>query len=150
MLELRTDKMLFNIPKGKHDKGSIIELLRSHPEVHFVSFAGVDIAGNDTDERIPIKLFIDDIDSMLIHGVQTDGSSVNLPKIAVLNNAKVDMIPDLDVNWFVDYNFSNIDVFTGLPVGTLRIPSISPVNSMSRETLCSAATTRTPKLRRRS
>ena len=28
------------------------------------------------------------------HGVQTDGSSVVLPKIAELNNAKVDMIPD--------------------------------------------------------
>ncbi len=124
MLELRTDKMLFSIPKGRHDKGTIIELLKAHPEVHFVSFAGLDIAGNDTDERIPIKLFIDDIDKMLSQGVQTDGSSVNLPKIAELNNAKVDMMPDPDVNWYVDYNFSNIDVFTGLPVGTLRIPSI--------------------------
>ena len=124
MLELRTDKMLFNIPKGSHDKGTIIELLKAHPEVHFVSFAGLDIAGNDTDERIPIKLFINDIDKMLVHGVQTDGSSVNLPLIAELNNAKVDMIPDLDVNWYVDYNFSNIDICTGLPVGTLRIPSI--------------------------
>ena len=124
MLELRTDKMLFTIPGDKHDKESIIELLKGHPEVHFVSFAGVDIAGNDTDERIPVKLFIEDIDKMLTHGVQTDGSSVNLPKIAELNNAKVDMIPDFDVNWFVDYNFSNTDIFTGLPVGTLRIPSI--------------------------
>ncbi|MBR6473793.1 MAG: glutamine synthetase [Firmicutes bacterium] len=124
MLELRTDRMLFTIPYDKHDKESIIELLKLHPEVHFVSFAGVDIAGNDTDERIPIKLFIGDIDKMLIHGVQTDGSSVNLPRIAELNNAKVDMIPDRDVNWYVDYNFSNIDVNTGLPVGTLRIPSI--------------------------
>ncbi len=132
MLELRTDKMLFNIPKGRHDKGTIIELLKAHPEVHFVSFAGFDIAGNDTDERIPIKLFIDDIDKMLSQGVQTDGSSVNLPKIAELNNAKVDMIPDTDVNWYVDYNFSNIDVFTGLPVGTLRIPSILIHNDKKR------------------
>ena len=132
MLELRTDKMLFNIPKGRHDKGTIIELLKAHPEVHFVSFAGLDIAGNDTDERIPIKLFIDDIDKMLSQGVQTDGSSVNLPKIAELNNAKVDMIPDPDVNWYVDYNFSNIDVFTGLPVGTLRIPSILIHNDQKR------------------
>ena len=132
MLELRTDKMLFNIPKGRHDKGTIIELLKAHPEVHFVSFAGLDIAGNDTDERIPIKLFIEDIDKMLSQGVQTDGSSVNLPKIAELNNAKVDMIPDTDVNWYIDYNFSNIDVFTGLPVGTLRIPSILVHNDKKR------------------
>ncbi|MBQ5955580.1 MAG: glutamine synthetase, partial [Firmicutes bacterium] len=132
MLELRTDKMLFNIPKERHDKGAITELLKAHPEVHFVSFAGLDIAGNDTDERIPIKLFIEDIDKMLTNGVQTDGSSVNLPGIADLNNAKVDMIPDMDVNWYVDYNFDNIDVFTGLPVGTLRIPSILVHNNMKR------------------
>ena len=124
MLELRTDKMLFNIPYDKHDNESIMEILKAHPEVHFVSFAGVDIGGNDTDERIPINLFLDDLSEMLVHGVQTDGSSVNLPKIADLNNAKVDMIPDMDVNWYVDYNFNNVDVFTGLPVGTLRIPSI--------------------------
>ena len=132
MLELRTDKMLFNIPKERHDTGAITELLKAHPEVHFVSFAGLDIAGNDTDERIPIKLFIEDIDKMLTNGVQTDGSSVNLPGIADLYNAKVDMIPDMDVNWYVDYNFDNIDVFTGLPVGTLRIPSILVHNNMKR------------------
>ncbi|EPS54098.1 glutamine synthetase, partial [Clostridium botulinum Af84] len=34
--------------------------------------------------------------------VQTDGSSVVLPGIATLNNAKVDMIVDMDVNWFID------------------------------------------------
>ena len=45
---------------------------------------------------------------MLEHGVQTDGSSVHLPKIAELNNAKVDMIPDKSVNWYVDYNFDNV------------------------------------------
>lgn len=123
MLGFNLDKMLFNIPADAHEKSDLIRILRNHPEVRFVSFAGLDIAGNDTDERIPVKLFIDDIDDMLAHGVQTDGSSVNLPKIAELNNAKVDMIPDMSVNWFVDYNFDNIDVNTGLPVGTLRIPA---------------------------
>jgi glutamine synthetase len=63
------------------------------------------------------------MDEMLVHGVQTDGSSVDLPKIADLNNGKVDLVPDLTVNWFVDYNFDNIDLHTGLPVGTLRIPA---------------------------
>ena len=123
MLELNLEKMLFNIPADAHEKSDLIRILKDHPEVRFVSFAGLDIAGNDTDERIPIKLFIDDMDDMLAHGVQTDGSSVNLPKIAELNNAKVDMIPDMTVNWYVDYNFDNIDAKTGLPVGTLRIPA---------------------------
>ena len=123
MLGFDLDKMLFNIPAGRHEKEDIIKVLEEHPEVQFVSFAGLDIAGNDTDERIPIKLFLDDMDDMLVHGVQTDGSSVDLPKIADLNNAKVDLVPDLSVNWYVDYNYDNVDPKTGLPVGTIRIPA---------------------------
>jgi len=123
MLEFDFERMLFKIPPTKHDNGEISQILREHPEVQFVSFVGLDIAGNDTDERIPVKLFLDDIDDLLEHGVQTDGSSVHLPKIAELNNAKVDMIPDKSVNWYVDYNFDNISKKTGLPVGTLRIPA---------------------------
>ena len=30
---------------------------------------------------------------------------------------------DPSVNWFVDYNYENIDPVTGLPTGTLRIPA---------------------------
>lgn len=123
MLDFNLNRMLFNIPADKHTKEEIIEILREHPEVQFVSFAGIDIAGNDTDERIPIRAFLEDIDEMLTHGVQTDGSSVDLPKIADLNNGKVDLVPDHSVNWFVDYNFDNIGIHTGLPVGTLRIPA---------------------------
>jgi glutamine synthetase len=115
--------MLFTIPAGSHTKKEITAVLRDHPEVMFVSLMGVDIGGHDTDEKIPVDLFIKDMDQFLTQGVQTDGSSVVLPKIAALNNAKVDIIPDLDVNWYVDYNFLNIDDQTGLPVGTLRIPS---------------------------
>lgn len=123
MLDYNFKEMLFTIKTEDHTKERLIEILNQHPEVKFVSFVGLDIAANDTDERIPIKLFITDLDKMLINGVQTDGSSVNLPKIAELNNAKVDMIPDLSVNWYVDYNFYNIDSLMNLPVGTLRIPA---------------------------
>ena len=35
----------------------------------------------------------------------------------------MDIIPDTEVNWYVDHNFKHIDRETGLPVGTLRIPS---------------------------
>ena len=55
-----------------------------------------------------------------------------LPKIANLNNAKVDIIPDVTVNWFVDHNFNYPDPGTGLPVGTLRIPSSLVHNDSSR------------------
>lgn len=123
MLDYNLDEMLFNIPAGEHSAKTVIETLKKHPEVQFVSLVSIDIGGHDTDEKIPVKLFISDIDNVLQNGVQTDGSSVALPKIAVLNNAKVDIIPDLDVNWYVDYNFEHIDYMTGLPVGTLRIPS---------------------------
>ncbi|NLP29654.1 MAG: glutamine synthetase [Clostridiales bacterium] len=116
------DRMLFTIPADAHSKEEITEILINHPEVKFVSFAGVDIGGHDTDEKIPIKLFIEEMERFFQQGVQTDGSSVVLPRIATLNNAKVDIIPDLDVNWYVDYNLKHIGD-EGLPVGTLRIPS---------------------------
>lgn len=124
MPEFDGRKLLFNIPKGSHDIATIASELKKHPEVKFVSFAGLDLAANDTDERIPVLLFMEDMQKMLTYGVQTDGSSVNLPRIAELNNAKVDMIPDMNVNWYVDYNFENIDAKTGMPVGTLRIPAV--------------------------
>lgn len=115
--------LLFTIPKKYHNKESLISIFEEHPEIKFVSLVGVDLAGNDTDEKIPSKLFLKDMDSF-IHGtaVQTDGSSVVLPGIATLNNAKVDMIADLDCKWFVDYNYDFIDPLTNRPVGTLRIP----------------------------
>lgn len=115
--------LLFTIPKKYHNKESLISIFEDHPEIKFVSLVGVDLAGNDTDEKIPSKLFLKDIDSFL-HGtaVQTDGSSVVLPGIATLNNAKVDMIADLDCKWFVDYNYDFMDPLTNRPVGTLRIP----------------------------
>ena len=123
MLDYDLDKMLFTIPAANHSAQEITKILKEHPEVQFVSLVGIDIGGHDTDEKIPVNLFLEDIDKMLAGGVQTDGSSVALPGIAVLNNAKIDIIPDLSVNWYVDYNFSHLGYRTGLPIGTLRIPS---------------------------
>lgn len=114
--------LIYTVPKEKHSEEILHSLLSSHPEIKFVSFVGVDLAGNDTDEKIPVPLFLDDISTFLTGAVQTDGSSVSFPGIATLNNAKVDMIADLDVNWFVDYNYEHIDLETNKPVGTLRIP----------------------------
>ncbi|MBR5913519.1 MAG: glutamine synthetase [Selenomonadaceae bacterium] len=115
--------LLYTI-KANTPKDEIIRLLKEHPEIKFVSLVGIDLAGNDTDEKIPMRLFLKDIDEFFAGtAVQTDGSSVVLPGIATLNNAKVDMPVDPSVNWFVDYNFEYFDDDTNKPVGTLRIPS---------------------------
>ncbi|WP_053956447.1 glutamine synthetase [Inediibacterium massiliense] len=137
-----TDKLLFLLSPSSHTPEAITSALQNHPEVKFVSLVGVDLGGNDTDEKIPVELFLKDIKTFLAHGVQTDGSSVVLPKIAILNNAQVDIIPDLSVNWFVDYNLDHIDKATNLPVGTLRIPSFLVHNGKkvdSRSILAKAA-----------
>lgn len=114
--------LIYTIPKDKHSVTYLKNILLEHPEIKFVSLVGIDLAGNDTDEKIPVKVFLDDIETFLKGAVQTDGSSVVLPGIASLNNAKVDMIADLDVNWFVDYNYEHMDEETSKPIGTLRIP----------------------------
>ncbi len=123
LFDFDLDKMLYTIPPEKHGKEDLAAILAEHPEVRFVSIVGIDIGGHDTDEKIPVDLFLKDYDKLMAHGVQTDGSSVVLPKIADLNNAKVDIIPDPNVNWFVDHNLKHIDTKTGLPIGTLRIPA---------------------------
>ncbi|MGL4484707.1 MAG: glutamine synthetase, partial [Anaerovoracaceae bacterium] len=123
MNKINLDNMLFTISPAEHSPEKLISILKLHPEIKFVSLVGMDIGGHDTDEKIPVEAFIKDFDALMTKGVQTDGSSVALPKIAEINNAKVDIIPDKNVNWYVDHNFSHIDLNTGLPVGTLRIPS---------------------------
>lgn len=114
--------LVYVIPKDKHSEEDLQNILLSHPEIKFVSLIGVDLSGNDTDEKIPVKIFLNDISTFLKGAIQTDGSSVVLPGIASLNNAKVDMLADLNVNWYIDYNNELIDPETDRPVGTLRIP----------------------------
>ncbi len=115
--------IVYKIPANS-SKEEIKNILAEHPEIKFVSLMGIDMAGNDTDEKIPSRVFIKDMDDFYSgRAVQTDGSSVVLTGIATLNNAKVDMPIDGSVNWFIDYNDEHIDAETGLPVGTLRIPA---------------------------
>ncbi|MGL5440673.1 MAG: glutamine synthetase [Filifactoraceae bacterium] len=115
--------LLFFIKEEDHNMEKIESILSKHPEVQFVSFVGIDFGGNGTDEKIPINYFIKNMKSLLNEGVQTDGSSVILHNIATLENAKVNILPDKECNWLVDYNFDNIDFEINKPVGTLRIPS---------------------------
>lgn len=135
------DKLIYFIPPEEHDSKTLKSLLENHQEIRFVSLVAVDLGNNNTDAKVPINIMLDDIDGFLSNGVQTDGSSVFLPEIAELNDAKVDIIPDLDVKWFVDYNYDYIDCDTNLPVGTLLIPSFLEHNGKlvgSRSVLKSA------------
>ncbi|MBQ7498889.1 MAG: glutamine synthetase [Selenomonas sp.] len=117
------DELLYVIPANS-SKEEVLKYVSEHPEIKFVSLVGIDMAGNDTDEKIPMRIFVKDIDDFYAgSAVQTDGSSVVLTGIATLNNAKVDMPIDPTVNWFVDYNYEHYDESLGKPVGTLRIPA---------------------------
>ena len=114
--------LLYYIPSGEFGKEGVLGLLKTHPEIRFVSLVGIDLAGNDTDEKVPIELFLKNYDDFFAGtAVQTDGSSVVLMNIATLNDARVDMVADASVNWYIDYNEDNL-YSNSRPVGTLRIP----------------------------
>lgn len=115
-------ELVFKIEKKGRSIESVTQILKQHPEIQFVSYVGVDFAGNGTDERIPTSLFVEDMEKQLKLGVQTDGSSVVLHGIATLENAKVIILPDRDVDWYVDYNYDNLH-HNGKFVGTLIVPS---------------------------
>ena len=119
---MRKKELLYVIKPSQQTKESLLRILSDHKEVKYVSLMGVDLAGNDTDEKIPINIFLEDLDKFLNgSAAQTDGSSVVLPGIATLNDARVDMEVDRDVNWYVDYNYEHFDDY-GNMVGTLRLP----------------------------
>ncbi len=124
MNDMLSYDLLYYVQSDRYTTDELKDLLQKHEEIKFVSLVGVDLGGNDTDEKIPISIFLEDIGAFLSGGgVQTDGSSVVLPGIATLNDGKVDLIPDSAAKWFVDYNYGNIDAATKKPIGTLRIPS---------------------------
>ncbi len=117
------EKLLYTIEPNNHNEEDLKFILNNNRNIKFISLMGVDLGGNATDEKIPVNLFLEDINGFLKSAIQTDGSSVELYNIATLNNAKVDLMPDVDCKWYVDYNFEHIDEELNLPVGTLRIPA---------------------------
>ncbi|MGE5550339.1 MAG: glutamine synthetase [Bacteroidota bacterium] len=123
MLELTPKTLTYLVPPTARSEAGIKHFLAEHPEIHFVSLVAVDLGGNDTDEKIPVSAFLRDTSGFLNGAIQTDGSSVVLPGIATLNDGKVDFVTDPSVAWYVDYNWELSDPATGMPVGTLRIPS---------------------------
>jgi glutamine synthetase len=117
------ENLLYLVPPELRNPKGLEQILIENPQIKFVSLVGVDLGGNDTDEKIPVSSFLKNVEEFLSGGIQTDGSSVVLPKIATLNNGKVDFIADPSVNWFVDYNYEHVNPKTDTPIGTLRIPS---------------------------
>ena len=115
--------MLYYVNKNDYNDEEFKELMLKHKNIRFVSLVGVDLGGNATDEKIPIEFFLEDVEGFLKSAIQTDGSSVELYNIATLNNAKVDLMPDVNSKWYVDYNTEHIDENTNLPIGTLKIPA---------------------------
>ena len=117
-------KMLYKIGKEEHNQEDLRRILSDYPEIKFISLMGIDLYGNETEERIPTKIFLKNIEAFLNGiAVQTDGSSVSLPGIATLNDAKIDMKVDKNCDWFIDYNDCLIDKETNKPVGTIIIPA---------------------------
>lgn len=49
------EDLLYVIPANSSKK-EIVRLLEAHPEIKFVSLVGIDLAGNDTDEKIPMRI----------------------------------------------------------------------------------------------
>ena len=67
------EELLYVIP-AHTDRAEVKKMLEAHPEIKFVSLVGVDMAGNDTDEKIPMRIFLKDIDDFYAgSAVQTDG-----------------------------------------------------------------------------
>lgn len=119
---MRTD-LIYRLEKEELNKDKLTNILKDHPEIKFISLGAVDLIGHETDTKIPVKGFLGNLDMFLYgYAAQTDGSSVFLPKIATLHNAKVDMKADLSVPWFIEYNMGLWDMEVNKPVGTLKIP----------------------------
>lgn len=115
--------MPFVVPARERNAEGLARLVLEHPNIRFISLLAVDMGGNETDERVPAPRSTREATALLTGGVQTDGSSVALPGIATLNNAKVDLFADPEARWYIDYNEANIDEETGLPVGVIMIPA---------------------------
>ena len=82
------EDLVYVIPAGQYGKEGVLALLEQHPEIKFVSLVGVDLAGNDTDEKIPISTFFDDYDDFFnATAFQTDGSSIITMATSIMQQA---------------------------------------------------------------
>ncbi len=54
VITMMNKEMLYYINPEQQTPEELKALLEMHPEIKFVSFMGVDFAGNDTDEKVPM------------------------------------------------------------------------------------------------
>ena len=59
------NEIAYTIEKEKHNEKDLKEILTSNPQIKFVSLMGIDLGGNATDEKIPVELFLEDINDFL-------------------------------------------------------------------------------------
>ena len=89
MIDYDLDRMLFTIPAESHSEDEIERSLKDHREIKFVSFVGIDIGGHDTDEKIPVDLFIKDMDKFLVLETCIFTGNKQPPK---LNHKEIDFL----------------------------------------------------------
>ena len=58
------------IKKEDHNSAKIVQILNLNKQIKFVSLMGVDLGGNATDEKIPVELFLEDINDFLESAVR--------------------------------------------------------------------------------
>lgn len=64
-LVMNNKDLLYVIRPDQQNEEALRNLLAVHSEIQFVSLMGVDFAGNDTDEKIPMKVFLEDMQDFL-------------------------------------------------------------------------------------
>ena len=58
-----SNKIIYKIKPEKHNEKDLKRIIQEYPELKFVSLMAVDLYGNSTEEKIPIKEFVKDIDN---------------------------------------------------------------------------------------
>mgnify|MGYP003506437965 CR=1 FL=1 len=61
--------LLYYIKPEQQNEKDLHTILAMHPEIQFVSLMGVDFAGNDTDEKIPMKIVWVLIAAAIVYGI---------------------------------------------------------------------------------
>ena len=58
---MRTD-LIYRIEAEELTKENLTKILKDHPEIKFISLGAVDLIGHETDTKIPVKGFFEDLD----------------------------------------------------------------------------------------
>ena len=68
-----TDELIYIIPPECRNAKELKKLLTAHPEIKFVSMVGVDLGGNDTDEKIHPN-FLKDLDKFTVANISASST----------------------------------------------------------------------------